>query len=147
MYSVVFRDGHRRYTYIGAPVCVHVDTHTAVHLCPAPRRRWPRRFGTARKLVPSGRFRKDGRDASKLATGGRRQNKYSCHWRSRHGETNEAWWPSAGPSGARGTCAAVYPQENKTFQILESTRLRTFLKTDFHGRKKHRSRRAFFTRF
>ena len=40
-------------------------------------------------VAPRRRFRKDGREASKLATRGGRQNKYS--WRSRRGETNEAW--------------------------------------------------------
>ena len=34
------------------------------------------------------------------ATGGRRQNKYS--WCTRRDETNEAWRPSSGLSGARG---------------------------------------------
>ena len=55
---------------------------------------------TANNFVPSRRFREDRGEASKLATGGRRQNTYS--WHTRRGGTNEAWSPSAGLSGARG---------------------------------------------
>ena len=52
----------------------------------APRVEVAAGLGTANDFAPSRRFREDRREASKLATAGRRQKQYS--WRARRSETN-----------------------------------------------------------
>ena len=67
----------------------------------------------------------DSREASKLAMGEGRQNKYS--WCSRRGGTNEAWCLSTGPSGARGT---YYTYSERTTTTTTTTATTTTTTTN-----------------
>ena len=122
----------------------HMDTH-GISFAP-PRVEVVSSLVRQDNFVPSRWwFREDGREDSKLSTGGGgRQNKYL--WRSRRCETNEAWRPIC---RSKWTAGYLNPKENKTIQILEATRLiKTYRRRIlfFNGPSwtKHRSWRTFF---